>query len=581
MHDQLDQLNESTEAPGKTQPGLERLREAVARYTPWRLPSRATRRADALAGLNVTITSVPDGMANGMLVGVNPIFGLYATMAGPLVGGLLTRTQLMVITTTSVASLTAAQALAPLPAENRTGALFVMVVLAGVIQAVLGLTNAARMMRFVSYSVTTGFLTGVAVLLILSQLPTVTAVEVAGTNRVMQTLDLLFKLGDVDVASLGVAALAIVFASSFSGTRLQGVGRLLAVVVPSAMVALLGLDSVRTVSDIGPITRGFPMPTMPALGDTFDMLTGAFAIAVITLVQATGISQSIPDPDFSRRNISRDFIAQGAANIVSGFFRGLPVGGSVSSTAINVAAGARTRWASVAAGVWMILIVVGAPTLVGYVAMPALGALLVLAGFGSLRWHEIKAVWYTRPETRLAAGTTFLAMLFLPVQAAVGIGVVLSMLMFVRESSADVNVVQLTRRADGALEELAAPRVLPGRSITVLQVYGDLFYGGAHTLSDRLPSPRAAERPVVVLLLRGRTRIGSTLIDVLTRYANQLNAAGGKLYLAGVSPNGARSVTESAKLRQAGVAVFLATPVLGESMQNAIAHAQEWLQKQP
>ena len=215
MLDELPDTNKSDQS----QPGLERLREAVARYTPWRLPSRTTRRADALAGLNVTVMSVPDGMANGMLVGVNPIFGLYATMVGPLVGGLLARTQLMVITTTSVASVAAAQALAPLPEENRTCALFVMVVLAGIIQAALGLANAGKLMRFVSYSVTTGFLTGVAVLLILSQLPTIAAIEVSGPNRVMQTLDLLRQIGQVDIASVCVAALTIVLAVSTSQRR--------------------------------------------------------------------------------------------------------------------------------------------------------------------------------------------------------------------------------------------------------------------------------------------------------------------------------------------------------------------------
>src|SRR5690606_34211528 len=147
----------------------------------------------------------------------------------------------------------------------------------------------------------------------------------------------------------------------------------------------------------------------------------------------------------------------GAANIVSGFFRGLPVGGSVSATAVGVTAGARSRWATVFAGVWMVAIVVGAPALVGYVAMPALGALLILAGVSSLRWREIAAVWSTSPEAKLAGGTTFLAMLFLPIQAAVGLGVVLSILLFVRESSVDVEVVELTARADGTIEEHGAP----------------------------------------------------------------------------------------------------------------------------
>ena len=569
-------MSDRAPEPEETQPGLDRLREAVAQYAPWRLPGRATFREDAVAGLNVTIANVPDGLANGLLVGVNPVFGLYATMVGPLVGGLLSSTRLMVVTTTAAASLTAGQALAGVPGEARTSALFVMVALAGVIQLGLGLAGAGRLMRFVSYSVTTGFLTGVAVLLVLSQLPTITGVEVSGANRITQTIDLFASADTIDLISLAVAALTLLLAIVLPRTRLKGMGSLLAVIVPSALVVAIGFADVRTVSDIGEIPRSLPVPALPDVTALFDVLTGALAVAVVTLVQGAGVSQSVPNPDGSRSRTSRDFIAQGAANIVSGFFRGLPVGGSVSATAVGVTAGARSRWATVFAGVWMVAIVVGAPALVGYVAMPALGALLILAGVSSLRWREIAAVWSTSPEAKLAGGTTFLAMLFLPIQAAVGLGVVLSILLFVRESSVDVEVVELTARADGTIEEHDAPARLPSREVTVLQVYGDLFYAGASTLGNLLPTPRGSQSPVVVLRLRGRTRVGATLVDVLTRYAAELRRVNGRLYLAGIAHDAA-AVIESDKLERAGVRLFEATPVLAESMREAVADGKAWL----
>ena len=572
-------MSDRAAEPEETQPGLDRLREAVTQYARWRLPGRKTRREDAVAGLNVTIANVPDGLANGLLVGVNPVFGLYATMVGPLIGGLLSSTQLMVVTTTAAASLTAGQALAGVSGETRTSALFLMVTLAGLIQLGLGFAGAGRLMRFVSYSVTTGFLTGVAVLLVLSQLPTITAVEAEGANRITQTIDLFANIATIDFISVVVAALTMVLAILLPRTALKGLGRLLAVIIPSAAVVAIGFDDVRTVSDIGEIPRALPTPSLPELSAMFDVLTGAIAVAVVTLVQGAGVSQSVPNPDGMRSRPSRDFIAQGAANIVSGFFRGLPVGGSVSATAIGVTAGARSRWATVLAGVWMVAIVVGAPVLVGYVAMPALAALLILAGVSSLRWREIAAVWSTSPEAKLAGGTTFVAMLFLPIQAAVGIGVVLSILLFVRESSADVEIVQLTARPDGAIEEHDAPGELPSREVTVLNVYGDLFYAGASTLGHLLPSPRGNDRPVVILRLRGRTRVGATLVDVLTRYAAELRRVNGRLYLAGIAPDAA-AVIQSRKLERAGVRLFEATPVLGESMREAVAHARAWLDEE-
>src|SRR3712207_2117259 len=131
----------------------------MARYAARAIPGRPDPKRDGVAGLSVAIGNVPDGLANGLLVGVNPVFGLYATMVGPLVGGLLSSTQLMVVTTTAAASLTAGQALAGLPGQTRESALFIMVVLVGLIQVAAGLLGLGRLTRFVSYSVTTGFLT--------------------------------------------------------------------------------------------------------------------------------------------------------------------------------------------------------------------------------------------------------------------------------------------------------------------------------------------------------------------------------------------------------------------------------------
>ena len=318
--------------PQAGQPGLDALRAAVARYAARAVPGRPDPKADGVAGLNVAIGNVPDGLANGLLVGVNPVFGLYATMMGPFVGGLLSSTRLMVVTTTAAASLTAGQALGGLPGESREGALFIMVVLAGLIQAGAGLLGLGRLTRFVSYSVTTGFLTGVAVLLVLSQLPTVTGVQAEGSNRVVQTIDVLTRVREIGFWPPVLAALALALAVLLPRTPVGNAGRLIAVVVPSLLLVLLELGGVQTVGDVGEIPRGIPTPALPSFAAAFDVLTGALSLAIVILVQGTGISQSVPNPGGTRSRISRDFVAQGAANIASGLFRGLPVGGSVSAT---------------------------------------------------------------------------------------------------------------------------------------------------------------------------------------------------------------------------------------------------------
>lgn len=566
------------------QPGLGVLREAMANYRRKMLPKPAALKRDLIAGANTALANVSDGMANGVLLGVNPLYGLYATIIGPFVGGVFSSTRLMMVTTTAGASLTAGQALSNAPEEIRTVSLFAMVILSGVFMVVLGLLGMGRLTRFVSYSVTTGFLSGIAILLVLNQLPVVTGYNPVGDNSVFKSIDLAQHLADFHLWSLVLAGLTIALAVGLRYTWFRQVSSFLAIVIPSLVALWFGMDQVQVVSDVGQVTSGIPTPDIPAFRLALDVITGAASVAVVVLVQGSGVSQSVPNPDGSRSRVSQDFVAQGLANIASGFFRGLPVGGSVSTTALSVLAGARTQWASIFSGLWMLLIVMFLLQPVSYIVMPALGALLILAGVSSIKPRHIYNVSNAGWPSRLAGLTTFAATLFLPIQAAVGIGVVLSALVFVTRSSNDITVVELIKRPDGKLHEhaLSTHERLENDRVTMLNVYGPLFYAGAPTLGDRLPLPASdGFRTVVILRLRGYTSIGATLSEVLIAYAEQLTAVGGRLYLSGISQKAlAHGQRATKQLKNRGIQIYEATPVLGESANRALADAEAWLEEQ-
>ncbi|HEX5807211.1 MAG TPA: SulP family inorganic anion transporter, partial [Anaerolineales bacterium] len=309
-----------------------------------------------------------------------------------------------------------------------------------------------------------------------------------------------------------------------------------------------------------------------------NVATGAASIALIMIVQGAGVSQSVPNPDGTPPSISRDIVAQGAANIASGFFRGLPVGGSLSGTAFALVAGARTRWALIFTGLWMAVIVLLIPGLVSYIAMPALGALLILAGFRSLKPSDISSVWSTGWPSRIAAVVTFVATLVLPIQVAVGLGVLLSALLYINRSSTDVSLVRLVKRPDGLIEERNAPKKLSSHEVTVLDIYGHLFYAGARTLEQQLPSPDGTQSPVVVLRMRGYNSFGATLLDVLSDYAEKLKAVGGRLYLSGMSEAAYDQVVESGRIKLMGpVQAYEAQPVIWQSTTQAVTDARTWL----
>lgn len=542
-------------------------------------PDRRYLKEDVTAGLPGAIGSVPDGMAASVLAGVNPVYGLYASFAGPIAGGLTARTKLMVIAPTSAAALAAGSALSGIDPADRDESLFLITLLAGVLMLAAGLLRLGRYVRFVSHSVMIGFLTGVAVNIVLGQIPDLAGASAEGSFALAKAIDVLTHPGRIDWPSAAAGLVALATLVLLSRTRFANVSALAALVIPTLALLLAGNDSVALVEDLGEIPRGIPTPHLPDLSMlSTAVVTAALSVAVIVLVQGAGVAESAPNPDGTRGDTNGDFAAQGLGNLASGLFRGIPVGGSVGNTALNVTAGARTRWAAISSGMWMLLILVVFSGLVGLVAMPTLAAVLIFAAVGSVRPREIATIMRTGLDSRIAVTATFLATLFLPIQVAVGIGVVLSLLLQLRTEAIDLKVVALVPQPDGTIRESPPPASLPSARVTALDVYGSLLYAGARTLQARLPDPTRSRAPVVVLRLRGRTSLGATFFVVVADYVRRLEAAGGRLYLSGVDPALLERIARARRVDLTGpVRVYEATDVVGESTLAAYHAAEAWL----
>lgn len=544
-----------------------------------RWPPTSVLRQDTTAALINAVVSVPDGLAAAALAGVNPVFGLYTSIAAPIGGSLLASAQLMQVSTTSAAALAAGQAIAAYPDEQRAGAMFLLTVLTGICLVAFALLRLGRLVRFVSHAVMTGFLTGVAVVLVLDQLAPLLGASPTGANELTQFVNLLSRGDEFDPATIAMGVLALALAAGLARTRVATFSSIVALVVPSLLVAALGWRSVALVSDVSVIPRGIPMPSLPDLSLLSPALAAsALSVAAVVAVQGAGVSQSVENPDGSRVNASRDMLAQGVANVASGLLRGIPAGGSVGQTALNVSVGARSRWAGVFAGVWMLVIVLLVPTLVGEVPMAVLAALMILAGVSALDFREARSIWATGGAARWSILVTFVATLVLSVPVAVAVGVGLSVVLALASAAGDVRIHEVIRLPDGRFAQAAPPATLPSGEVTVLEVIGSLFFAGARTLGESLPSPAGATRPAVVLRVRGRTSVGATLIEVLDAYADDLAEVGGRLYLSGVDERLAAQLRRAGKLDlERGVHLVPALDVLGASTLQAIEQAGAWL----
>jgi len=541
---------------------------------------RKNLASDLGAAVTMAIVAIPDAIASALLAGVNPTFGFNALMVGTPIGSLFTSSQFMNIGLTAAMMMAVADGLAGVDSSSIVTALVTLTVLIGAFQLLLGWFKLGVFTRFISNAVMIGFLTGVATVLILGQLGDLTGYQSEYSNKVMQAIDLLLHPTRIDLATtvtgIGTIALILVLAR----TRLRNYSLAIAVLLSSVAVIFLGLDNVALVGDTNEIVGAIPLPALPDLSMVRSLLLPAFAIGLLGLIQAAGISQTIPNPDGEYPDPSGDFTGQGVANLVSGFFQGLPLGGSLGGTGIVISGGAKSRWANVFMGLLVGVFVLLFANQVENVAIPAVAAVLIVAGFGTFNFEAIKDIRDVSRSSMVVMGATFLATLVLPIQEAILVGIVLSILDFVYTSSQDVQVVELVATDDGDFETHPAPEKLADNSLTVLYSWGTLFFAGARTLEALLPQAKEAQRAVVILRMHGRTQIRSTFIIVLERYAQKLQANGGKLILSGVSEKVKEQLdkTETTETIPDND-IFMATNKLGESTKAAIEAANLWLTK--
>jgi len=542
---------------------------------------RKTLKDDAMAGLVLGVESVPDGLASGLLAGVNPIAGLYAYLYGIAGGALFTSTAFMAVQGTGAMAIIVADVdLAD--RDDPARALYTLSILTGVVMIVAGVLRLGSFLRFVSNSVMTGFITAVGVNIVLGQLDDFTGYAASGGNRVTRAFDLLFNFWKVDIPTITVGISTVVLIVVLQRTRLGALGLVLAIFAGSAIAGVFrafdrDIDQVRDIADV---PRTLPFITMPVMGDVVALLIPALSLAFVGLVQGAGVSAGFPNDDGTPQDESQDFVGQGAGNIAAGLFQGMPVGGSMSASSLMAAAGAVTRAAAFFAAGVMAIVILLFGGVIELVAMPSLAALLMVVGVGTIKPAKVMSVAKTGMIPLTVMLITFGLTLVVPLQYAVLVGVGISVILFVIRQSTRLITKRLVFHDDGRIEQTDPPDTVGSDDVIVLQPYGALFFATAATLLEQVPSVSPDSRnSVVILRVRGADDAGATLIDVLSSYADSLNAAGCRLMLVTDNSRVIRQLRVTGATESIGADnVYRSTAFMGETTRQAYEDAVTWVE---
>ena len=548
--------------------------------TQLKIPRKALLR-DMTAGLVMSIITVPGSIANGILAGINPIFGLYSTIVGTTVGAFFTSSVIMNVDTTGATALAVGSSLLGKSSDMHLEYLVVLVILVGIFQLIFGLLKLGMLTDYISNAVMTGFITGVAAQAILGQVGDLTGYYSQAGNKIVRVFDTLVHFREIDIVTLGVGLLTMTVILGVERTRLARYAYVMALAIATLTVLVLGLDSVALVGDTTNIPQTLPRFNLPSFSLIGEMIIPALAIAIIGLVQSSGVSQSFPNPDGAYPDPSGDFRGQGIANLATGFFGGLPAGGSLSGTALLRSMGGRTRWANIFTGIFSLIMVLLFARLIEALPVSAIAGLIVMVGISIVNLPRISTAWHTGPAPTAIMLITFVGALLMPIHYAVFLGVFIHILLFVFQSAEAVRVEQILVLGDERYAETTPPEVLPSGEIIILQPIGSLFFAGAAKFEDQLPAIGQAQGTAVIIRLRDRDEVGSTFIRIIERYAQTLKAQGNLLMLSGLNQHVLEQFEDTDLLDLiGGENIFPAQARFGASIEQALQRAETWKNQQ-
>lgn len=473
---------------------------------------------DVIAGIIVAIIALPLSIALALASGVTPERGIYTAITAGFVISFLGGSRVQIAGPTAAF----ATIVAGIVAKNGMEGLIVATILAGIILILMGLLRLGNLIKFIPYTITTGFTSGIAVTILVGQIKDFLGLTVVSEEPLIATTDKLkavFQFIDTfnwQAFAVGMVCLAIlIFWPYLPGFCKKIPPSLIAVLAGIGMVK--GLDmQVNTIGDLYEISGKPPVFTMPSFsfGMVQEVLPDAFTIAILAAIESL-LSCVVADSMVNGRHRSNmELIAQGVGNITSGLFGGIPATGAIARTAANVKNGGRTPVAGMVHAVTLLLILVVLMPYAALIPMPAIAAILFMVAYNMSEWRKFLHLLKTSPKSDIIVlVSTFVLTVVFDLVVAIEVGIVLAAMLFMKRMSEETEVEgwKYVDEEDDTDPDSISLRVVPKGTI-VYEISGPLFFGAADKI---LTISLARTDKCLVLRMRSVNAIDATAMHSL------------------------------------------------------------------
>lgn len=536
-------------------------------FTTWKTYSKEQFLKDLIAGIVVAIIALPLSIALALASGVGPEQGIYTAIVAGFIISFLGGSQVQIAGPTAAF----ATIVAGIVARNGMDGLAAATILAGIILIIMGLCRFGGLIKYIPFTITTGFTSGIAVTIVIGQLKDFFGVTYPEGMPTIETMEKLkaFLAGihtfNTDSLVVGLVCLAILIIAPRFTEKIPG--SLLAVIGGILMVQLLPLQ-VNTIGDLYTISNKLPSFHMPQL--SFEMiqtaLPDAFTIAILAAIESL-LSCVVADGMINGKHRSNmELAAQGAGNIASALFGGIPATGAIARTAANVKNGGRTPVAGMIQAVVLVLILIILMPYAAMIPMPAIAAILFMVAYNMCQWRTFAELVKTAPKSDIAVLIlTFLLTIVFDLVIAIEIGLLVAVLLFMKRMS-DVTEVHSWKYAED--EEEAEREKLRKLSphINVYEISGPLFFGAADVIGRIAVKDHAK---CLILRMRSVPALDSTALNAMTDLYKNCEKRGITLILSHVNQQPMKVMEKAGFAQKVGQENFC------ENIDRAIKRAEE------
>jgi SulP family sulfate permease len=545
-------------------PTLQRLPVWARPFVPfltW-LPNvhRGTVKADLMAGLTGALVALPQGVAFATIAGMPPEYGLYAGMIPAVIAALFGSSWHLVSGPTTAASIVLFSVLAPHAepgsAEYVRLAL-TLTFLVGLIQVVMGLAKLGTLVNFISHSVVTGFTAGAAILIASNQVKHFTGLAIPRGSDFATTWGTAFsRAGEINPDIFLVAMATLLLGIGVKRWLPRWPYMIVAMLGGSALAAALSAWKGVTLPTVGALPASLPPLSAPSLdGETIRAVTsGVVAVTLLALTEAVSIARALAARSGQHVDGNQEFVGQGLSNLIGSFFSGYVATGSFNRSGVNYAAGAKTPIAAMLAGVFLLVLVLFVAPWAKFLPNAAMAGILFLVAWGLIDFAEIRHVLKTsRAESAILLGT-FAGTLFLTLEEAIIIGVLMSLSLYLARTSKPQVRVRAPDPHHAKRKFTDAANVEECSQLRFVRIDGSLFFGATAHVREVLAEQDLAhpEQKHVAIVAHGINFIDLAGAHYLAEEAKQRHAGGGGLYLVRVKDTVQEQLAESGALKEIG-----------------------------